>query len=111
MAVASAKQCGRAVVPEVVAPVAFDRHRERGRARTAAALVEPSASLATAAMADLAVPAAVTLAVGPEGGWTPGEVALAAPRGVATLRSGRAHAARDEHAAGGPGGVPGGMAG
>lgn len=81
VAVASAKQCGRAVVPEVVAPVEFSAIASAAAAELRLLLVEPSATSATVTMADLAVPAAVTLAIGPEGGWTPGEVALAGRQG------------------------------
>ena len=82
IAVASAKQCGRAVVPRVhdaktladaLAPPASGRRL---------VLVEPSAS------GDAGVPlqqvphaTSVALFVGPEGGWTPDELRLAAESG------------------------------
>ena len=81
VAVASAKQCGRAVVPEVDAPVEFGAIAAAAAAELRLLLVEPSASLATVTMAELPAPAAVTLAIGPEGGWAPGEVALAGRKG------------------------------
>jgi 16S rRNA (uracil1498-N3)-methyltransferase len=78
IAVSSAKQCGRAVVPKIYEPRAFDDVlRALGADVPLPALmpVEPGAgspvpigSLATAA------PAAATLLVGPEGGWTPAEI-------------------------------------
>jgi 16S rRNA (uracil1498-N3)-methyltransferase len=85
VAVAAAKQCGRAVIPRI-APV-----------RPAAAVVadaalstcvrlwltEPAASVT--AGADVPVPAqAVCLAIGPEGGWTAEEIAAARGSGWQT---------------------------
>lgn len=81
VAVASAKQCGRAVVPEVVAPVAFSAIAVAAAAELRLLLVEPSALSATVTMADLPAPAAVTVAIGPEGGWSPDELALAGREG------------------------------
>ena len=79
VAVASAKQCGRAVVPEIVAPVEFSAIAASGDPELRLLLVEPSAALttSTATLAEMPAPAAVTLAIGPEGGWAPGEVTLA----------------------------------
>ncbi len=89
VAVASAKQCGRAVVPEVVAPVAFNAIAAAA-AELRLLLVEPSASSATVTMADVPAPASVTVAVGPEGGWSPDELALAGREGwVLTSLGGR----------------------
>jgi 16S rRNA (uracil1498-N3)-methyltransferase len=82
IAVSSAKQCGRAVVPDVHPAARLgDVLREWPSCMM---LVEPS--VAHAARAVRAVPAMdrVTLLVGPEGGWTPDEVA-AALDGGATL--------------------------
>ncbi len=81
VAVSSAKQCGRAVVPEVGAPVTFAALLAAPAREPRVLLVEPSAGRVTAALADLPAPAAVTLAVGPEGGWTDDEVARAEQAG------------------------------
>lgn len=85
VAVASAKQCGRAVVPEV-----------RGVASLEAALaeapcvmlVEPSAGVAARPLRELPRLDRVTLMTGPEGGWTPQELELAAARGAELLTLG-----------------------
>jgi 16S rRNA (uracil1498-N3)-methyltransferase len=87
ISVSSAKQCGRAVVPMVFEPRAFEE--------VAAALddalapgqilmfVEPSASARVVPFGDLgAKPPRATILVGPEGGWTPAEVM----RGSASAR-------------------------
>jgi 16S rRNA (uracil1498-N3)-methyltransferase len=85
IAVASAKQCGRAVVPVIRdacevgdVPAAISR-----LALPAPALmfVEPAAAADTIAIADVDGPAPneVTVMIGPEGGWTPAEIEAAAP--------------------------------
>lgn len=83
VAISSCKQCGRATVPRVLPPIAFDRFIVQPAGEETVArvmLVEPSASAAGAALREVAGPAprAVTLVAGPEGGWTPDEIALAA---------------------------------
>jgi 16S rRNA (uracil1498-N3)-methyltransferase len=77
IAVSSAKQCGRAVVPAVAPPIAFDGPASLAHLPSPQfLLVEPGASTAAATVAGLNAtpPAAATLVVGPEGGWTPAEV-------------------------------------
>ena len=92
IAVSSAKQCGRAVVPaiEPIAPFA--------EFATAAAtpalrilLVEPAARKPHASvrvLAGRAAPADAAIAVGPEGGWTDAEVEMAASAGFELLTLG-----------------------
>jgi 16S rRNA (uracil1498-N3)-methyltransferase len=82
VAISSCKQCGRATVPRVLPPVAFDRFIVQPAGEETVPrvmLVEPSASAAGAALREIAgpPPRAVTLVAGPEGGWTPDEIALA----------------------------------
>ena len=75
MAVASAKQCGRAVVPAIDTPVDGGR-RDRRRGRRSRVCCWSNRGIAAGAVTLAAVPRpdAVTLAIGPEGGWTTGEV-------------------------------------
>jgi 16S rRNA (uracil1498-N3)-methyltransferase len=83
VAISSAKQCGRAVVPPVHEPVDFDAFLS-ALAATAAdvpiMLVEPSAAGEVVSLSALSPtpPAAATVLVGPEGGWTEEEMASAA---------------------------------
>jgi 16S rRNA (uracil1498-N3)-methyltransferase len=75
IAVSSAKQCGRAVVPDVHAVTQLDDVlRERP---PCVMLVEPSASGVAHSLRHLPAMDRVTLLTGPEGGWTPDEVAAA----------------------------------
>lgn len=91
IAVASAKQCGRAVVPPIDAPIEFGAlvaADDDGGARLL--LAEPSRIDAGAtAIARVPRPAAATLAVGPEGGWNDEEVAGALRHGWTAVRLGR----------------------
>ena len=92
VAISSAKQCGRAVVPAVAPPVAFDGPASLTHLPSPQfLLVEPGASALTTSVAGVAptAPAAATLIVGPEGGWTPEEVQRCAghahPVGIGAL--------------------------
>lgn len=97
IAVAAAKQCGRAVVPAIHPPATFRRFLEdERRDAVRLLLVEPSAAGPDAAPADAldAVrngphPARAVLAVGPEGGWTDGETRAAEAAGFRPLTLGR----------------------
>jgi 16S rRNA (uracil1498-N3)-methyltransferase len=93
VAIASAKQCGRAVIPEIAAPRRFDTlHAADADASHSGAphagaddagvlrimLVEPSAAAETPhGELPTEPPARVEIAIGPEGGWTPEEVTAA----------------------------------
>ena len=92
IAVSSAKQCGRAVVPVVAPPIAFDGPASLAHLPSPQfLLVEPGASAFATAVAgvDPTAPAAATLIVGPEGGWTAEEVQRCAghahPVGIGAL--------------------------
>ena len=78
IAVSSAKQCGRAVVPVVAPPIAFEGPASLAHLPSPQfLLVEPGTAVAAAvtiAGVGAAPPAAATLVVGPEGGWTATEV-------------------------------------
>ncbi len=80
IAVSSAKQCGRAVVPAVLEPRAFtDLFASLVDVRLSGPglmFVEPSASADVMSLGDLdaAPPREATVLVGPEGGWTVEEI-------------------------------------
>jgi 16S rRNA (uracil1498-N3)-methyltransferase len=85
VAVASAKQCGRALVPSVCDPVDFADFLEetaRSGAGTVLMLVEPSAGVGVM-LKDLsqASPRSAVVLVGPEGGWTPEELSAGGAAG------------------------------
>lgn len=83
VAVSSAKQCGRAVVPPVLEPVSLESLirtlLDSWLAGPSLLLVEPGASKAAVALRALDVepPKSATVVVGPEGGWTPDEIEAA----------------------------------
>jgi 16S rRNA (uracil1498-N3)-methyltransferase len=82
IAVSSAKQCGRAVVPTVAEPLSLAALLDGVSGVAPLMLVEPSVvAVGVTGMSALrgARPAAATLVVGPEGGWAPEEVAAASP--------------------------------
>jgi len=92
IAVSSAKQCSRAVVPAIAPPIAFDGPASLAHLPSPQfLLVEPGASAFATAVAgvDPTAPAAATLIVGPEGGWTAEEVQRCAghahPVGIGAL--------------------------
>jgi 16S rRNA (uracil1498-N3)-methyltransferase len=90
IAIASAKQCGRAVVPGVSAPLNFgDWVRRDDSVGARVMLVEPAVNAAARHLRTLAPVGAATLIVGPEGGWTQDEVAVGESVGatLATLGS------------------------
>jgi 16S rRNA (uracil1498-N3)-methyltransferase len=78
IAVSAAKQCGRAVVPKIHEPRAFDdvlRALDADMPLPALMPVEPGAgSPMPIGSLTLAPPAAASLLIGPEGGWTPEEI-------------------------------------
>lgn len=99
IAVSSAKQCGRATVPPVLEPRAFDAALDALSAMTLPGpglmFVEPSASTDALTLADLdaAPPRETTVIIGPEGGWEDEEVERASATcrlvtlGAPTLRA------------------------
>jgi 16S rRNA (uracil1498-N3)-methyltransferase len=80
VAVSSAKQSGRAVIPPVLEPVPFELMiRGLGQVtlpQPALMLVEPSAECDALTLSDLdpSAPREGTIVIGPEGGWTPEEI-------------------------------------
>jgi len=78
IAVASAKQCGRAVVPPVHDAMPLDWYWNEKADGTRVMCVEPSAALGEVLPVHaVSKSAAVDLIVGPEGGWAVAEVAAA----------------------------------
>jgi 16S rRNA (uracil1498-N3)-methyltransferase len=79
IAIASAKQCGRAVVPEVRPPVALEAALAASVSGMRIALVEPAAAGAgLATVRDRPRPEQAEVVIGPEGGWSPREIAALA---------------------------------
>lgn len=94
IAVASAKQCGRAVVPKVHPLTAYDRFIETDHNQLRILLVEPSAESETGGPFTLGslkrrpTPESAVLTVGPEGGWTAAELKHAEHAGFELLTMG-----------------------
>ena len=91
IAVASAKQCGRAVVPDVHPPISVATYLQSAGDDFRIIFVEPTSphvhkGLAT--LADRPRPERATLIVGPEGGWTGDEVTLATASGCEAVTLG-----------------------
>ena len=80
IAISSAKQCGRAVVPAVYEPRPFEAviaaFAEIALPRPALMCIEPAATVDAVSLADLedTPPREMTLLIGPEGGWTSEEI-------------------------------------
>jgi 16S rRNA (uracil1498-N3)-methyltransferase len=98
IAVASAKQCRRAVLPSMGVGTTFDDWLARDRAEAKLILVEPafgaespSVSNATTGYTDLQkrAPGSASLLVGPEGGWSTDEIERARRAGYLSLTLGR----------------------
>jgi 16S rRNA (uracil1498-N3)-methyltransferase len=88
IAIASAKQCGRAVVPPVDAPRSLAAVLSDPPNGARIMFVEPGAAVTPSRIQDLAVPAEATLIVGPEGGWTDHEVRTASQAGASLVTLG-----------------------
>jgi len=88
--IASAKQCGRAVVPPVHATRKFEELLQSTAGRTRLMLVEPTAASAARDVATLEGqrPSETIVMVGPEGGWDPREITDAVAAGVTLLSFG-----------------------
>ena len=94
IAVASAKQCRRAVVPEIRAPQSLESLFQHDRSELRLLLTEPgtSAELGRGTMRTLAArqpPSSATLVIGPEGGWSGEEVDAAKVSGFVPITFGR----------------------
>ena len=88
IAVSSAKQCGRTVVPQVLEPVSFRDWLTATPMREVLMLVEPVAALDVQRLRDVAPRPETTLIIGPEGGWTEDELSAARAGGATLLTLG-----------------------
>lgn len=92
IALASVKQCGRAVLPRVHAPRTLDACLREFKAPRRYLLTEPrlflTAPVGVRTLAAQPPPASALLLVGPEGGWTDEEVALATLAGCTPISLG-----------------------
>jgi 16S rRNA (uracil1498-N3)-methyltransferase len=91
IAIASAKQCRRAVVPRIGEGTAFDAWIAADRASLRVMLVEPSVRVEGHPASTVAGdrPADATILIGPEGGWSGGEVDAAVAAGYVPITLGR----------------------
>jgi 16S rRNA (uracil1498-N3)-methyltransferase len=92
IAIASAKQCRRAVIPMIGEGTPFPGWIAQDTAALRVLLVEPDAATPGRALDLLRgapPPDTATLAVGPEGGWSPGEIDSAIQAGWTPITLGR----------------------
>ena len=92
IAVASAKQCGRAVVPVIRAPLPLPAWLSETTGGLRLLLTEPSVLGGMAgldALRTLPAPLSATVMAGPEGGWDPTETEAALAAGYLPLTIGR----------------------
>ena len=93
IAIASAKQCRRAFIPEVRPPRSLQWLLDCDRSAVRLLLAEPGAAddgaAGLRALAQEPRPASATLAIGPEGGWSGDEVEAASAAGFRLVTFGR----------------------
>ena len=92
VALASAKQSRRAVVPAVHLPMTLETFLNEPPAALRVMMVEPAAPVDAAPLSSVGsrpVPADASLLIGPEGGWTEAECVAARARGVLLITLGR----------------------
>jgi 16S rRNA (uracil1498-N3)-methyltransferase len=89
IAVSSAKQCGRAVVPPILAPMPLDWYWAEKVEGIRLMCLEPAAALGEVTSIDaVPKPPAADVIVGPEGGWAVAEVAAAHDSGAILMSLG-----------------------
>lgn len=89
VALAAAKQSGRAVLPAVEAPVSLDQLLSSDASARRFVCVEPSADVIVTDPRTLEPPSSALLLTGPEGGWSPAELQLFKEGALTCLRIGR----------------------
>ena len=91
VALASVKQSKRAVLPDIRRPLTLESFLQDPQTALNLMLVEPGAGSAEplSALQGQAVPQDATIFVGPEGGWTEGELDAARARGVRLVTMGQ----------------------
>jgi 16S rRNA (uracil1498-N3)-methyltransferase len=92
VALASAKQSRRAVVPAIHLPMTLETFLNEPPPALRVMMVEPAAAVEAAPLSSvgrLPVPADASLLIGPEGGWTDAECVAARARGVLLVTLGR----------------------
>jgi 16S rRNA (uracil1498-N3)-methyltransferase len=91
IAIASAKQCGRAVVPVIGVGTPFAEWLPGDGAALRLILVEPTAEVAGHPLVTIGAdrPASASLLVGPEGGWSSAEIEAAVAAGCIPITLGR----------------------
>jgi 16S rRNA (uracil1498-N3)-methyltransferase len=91
IAIASAKQCRRAVVPAIGIGTNLPDWLAQDHAELRVLLVEPSATVEGHSLSTLSGrrPASASLLVGPEGGWSVGEIEAAVRAGCVPITLGR----------------------
>ena len=87
IAIASVKQCGRAVVPEVRDALTLDDYLTAEAAELRLLLVEPRAQGAST-LAGMSTPQSAAVLVGPEGGWADAEIGAACRAGFHAITLG-----------------------
>jgi 16S rRNA (uracil1498-N3)-methyltransferase len=88
VAVASVKQCGRAVVPDVREPLELADYLARETADLRLLLVEPRAE-GSSTLAGISTPESAAVLIGPEGGWTAAEIEAACRSGFHAITLGQ----------------------
>jgi len=88
VAIASVKQCGRAVVPEVREALELADYLSRETADLRLLLVEPRAE-SSSTLAGVSKPESAAVLIGPEGGWAAAEIEAACRSGFHAITLGR----------------------
>lgn len=88
VALAAAKQSGRAVLPIVEAPVTVDQLLATDASAVRLVFVEPSADILVSDALALDAPASALVVIGPEGGWSPAELQLFKEKAMTFVRIG-----------------------